>query len=676
MVTSRSRDAAFEITCTYKNIMMVEPMGKEEGLSLLRNYLSGAHPDGDMELLLESVDNIPLAISHAGSYITKRGISISSYLQELQKESGKGVSVQEDEISQLRRDARRGNSVVRTWIVTFDHICTTTPSAARLLSLMCHFARQSIPEKLLQGNYSERACTVAVAKRKSWWKRRLRTHRKKEEQSIPMAPVTPPRTVGDDLITLQDFSLIKRNNAGDEFSMHALVQLATKRWLAQNKELSFWSDRFIVILEKYLSEIGDKDFSKSESLFQHAAAATSEQPEKTSREPLIAWASLATKVAGYCNSKSAFEEEQILHGAAAYVYASTLGVDAPETLQCLQAEGHISLHMGRIAESEVMFRRILRIQRQSLGKEHLDTLQTMEQIMDTLVRQSRHAEAETLYAETLEIRLRVYGVAHPKTLDFLTWRGYNLARDTRYTEAYAVWKQAAEARSSPRDMEWIDQLDSLGIRLELDGQIHLAERYFRESLTEKQRIFPENLANSDTDYVLLPKGWLKLGRNLCMQKKWCEAEPLLRQSSAWFNSPQRRVDAEHVRPRLDSMYFHAFTLLEMGSLEDAETLCRLSLSENDGDDTELGRHVVDWLWLLARVLERSNKLEDAMQFYESAFKSAVEILGMNHEETKQINCNYEELEDRICKQRGANWRRNTGNAAGNVLSSEDTRVDV
>ncbi|USP73621.1 hypothetical protein yc1106_00895 [Curvularia clavata] len=668
LVTSRSRDSAFEITCNYKNIKTIEPMGKEEGLSLLRCYLADAHQDEDMEMLLEAVDNIPLAISHAGSYITKRGIPIKSYLQELQKENGKGVSLQEGDITQFRREAKRGNSVVKTWIVTFDHIRITTPSAARLLSLMCLFARQSIPESLLQGNYGRRTSTVA--KRKSWWKRRFQTRRKQKEQPTPVAPDAPSRTVGDDLLTLRDFNLIKKNNGADEFSMHALVQLATKRWLDQNKELSFWSERFIVILEDHLSKNRVTDFSTFENLFQHAAAAISDQPCDTSREPLIAWASLATKVAAYCNNKSAFKEQQLLHRAAADAYASTLGVDAPETIECLVAEAQILLHMGQIAESEVVFRRILRIQQLFLSPEHLDILKTKDQIMDTLARQSRTAEAEELYAEILDIRTRVYGIAHPKTQDFLTWRGYNLVRDMQYAEAYTVWKRAAQARSSPRDMAWIEQLDSLGIRLEMDGQPDLAERYFRESLAEKQRIFTEDMADSDIDYVCLPKGLLKLGRNLCIQKKWSEAEPLLQKSFAWFNSPRRKTDGEQVGARQENMYFLAVTLEQVDLLEQAENLCRLFLSENDEAGSGQGRYMVEWFWLSARVLERSQKFEDAMRCYEIAFNRAVEMMGVDHEETKSISCNYKLLADKICKQNDTISNKSTGSAAKDTQSDE------
>ena len=39
LVTSRSRDAAFQVTCNYKNIKTVEPMSETEALALLQNSL-------------------------------------------------------------------------------------------------------------------------------------------------------------------------------------------------------------------------------------------------------------------------------------------------------------------------------------------------------------------------------------------------------------------------------------------------------------------------------------------------------------------------------------------------------------------------------------------------------------------------------------------------------------
>lgn len=647
LVTSRSRDAAFEITCNYKNIKTIEPMEKEEGLSLLRSYLADAHQEEDMEMLLEAVDHIPLAISHAGSYITKRGMPIKSYLQELHKESGKEVSLLEDDIAQLRREAKRGNSVVKTWIITFDHIRQTTPSAARLLSLMCHFARQSIPKEILQGNYDEQPSPVA--KRKSWWKRRFRTRRKKEEQPIPMASGAPPRTVGDDLLTLQDFSLIKKNNGGEEFSMHALVQLTTKRWLAQNKELTFWNHRFIIILEDYLSRKGYKNFLTCENLFQHAAAAISEQPCHTLREPSVAWASLAMKVASYCNSKAALEEEQIFYGAAACVYAKTLGLDAPDTLRCALKQAHALLSMKRIAESEDAFRAVLRIQQKSLGPEHLDTLDTMEIIAETMLRQARSAEAETLYTQISEIRCRKYGISHPKTITSMSSRLSALVRNNQGVEAFAMWKKMFSTPSTPCDPRSVDQLGYIGSVLAMKGQTLDAERCYREFLVQRERILAAAKQN-DENYLRVAEAKISLASVLVTQEKYCEAEPLLYEALEACKSPAMDRFQTADLDEFEITWLLTLTLTHLDKLDKAEEVARLNLSNHYQSGSSKSYRAWEASWALGGVLERKMNLTEAMQLYKKAYEGAVKDLGADHADTKTYDRDYKALEQKVCRE--------------------------
>jgi hypothetical protein len=155
LVTSRSRDAAFQVTCNYKNIQTVEPMNESEALTLLRTQLEGEHEDENMRTLVETLDYIPLAITHAAAHISRRSLPIRDYLQELQTGDELSGSLLDEDIAQLRRTTGRSGSVIATWRITFEYVRKTMPSAARLLSLMCLFDRQDIPEALLQGQYGE-----------------------------------------------------------------------------------------------------------------------------------------------------------------------------------------------------------------------------------------------------------------------------------------------------------------------------------------------------------------------------------------------------------------------------------------------------------------------------------------------------------------------------------------
>ena len=54
----------------------------------------------------------------------------------------------------------------------------------------------------------------------------------------------------DDIYTLIGYSLIATNIKGNEFEMHLLVQLSTKKWLKLKNELGKWKERYITIMGK------------------------------------------------------------------------------------------------------------------------------------------------------------------------------------------------------------------------------------------------------------------------------------------------------------------------------------------------------------------------------------------------------------------------------------------
>ncbi|KAI4712052.1 hypothetical protein J4E89_003498 [Alternaria sp. Ai002NY15] len=495
LVTSRSRDAAFQITCNYKNIKHVEPMSEAEAIALLQTHLEDSHEDEDKRLLVETVDYIPLAITHAAAYISRRSLPIRDYLQELSTKDEEDSNALEEDIPQLRRKAGRSNSIVKTWKITFEYVRKTMPSASRLLSLMCLFDRQDIPEALLQGQYSEVILSSRNI-RKSWWKRRPHTRRKKIEQQSLSCPKSLPRDFEDDWLALRDFSLIKMNRDRRHFSMHPLVQFTTKRWLVQHDELDIWSQHFIRILDDRFHDSDDGDFKRCEPLIAHAYAAIPYRPSNAAIHPLRAWASLTRKIARYYDQRTGLEIAQDLYRVAAEAFGTTGGKKTPEALKC---------------------------------------------------------QAEAIQMQSLEVRVRNFGLAHPSTQESLTKRGYFLLAGSRYNEAYVTWKQASEARNVARDTSWVKELDLIGLRLQLDGRSADAEYYLRESLSEKERMFGED--NDST----VPEAAATLARILLSQEKYIEAEALLRRALSWYDSSEFYDNPERFQTMSDLAHTIAHT---------------------------------------------------------------------------------------------------------------------
>jgi hypothetical protein len=668
LVTSRSRDAAFEITCNYKNIKLVEPMSETEALLLLQTQLEDSHADEDMKQLVETVDYIPLAITHAAAYISRRSLPIPEYLQELGSKDERDTNALEDEIPQLRRSAGRSNSIIKTWKITFEYVRKAMPSAARLLSLMCLFDRQDIPEALLQGRYSEMILTSRETC-KPWWRRRPRMRSKKKEQRLIPTSKTLPCDFEDDWLTLRDFSLIKMNKDRKHFSMHPLVQFTTKKWLVQNSELDVWSQQFIYVLNENFHDADDGTFKKCEPILAHAYAAIPYRPSDTAVQPLRAWASLTRKVARYYDQRTWLEMAQNLYRVAAEAFEISLGPKAQEALKCRTQQALVLFQTDRNTESEILFRRILLSQQEALGLEHLDTLDTMDRIGDALAFQRRHSDAEVLHKQALQVRLRKFGPAHPCTQESLIKRGYFLLRGSRYSEAYATWKQAFEARNTIRDTTWVKELDLIGLSLQLYGRPFDAEHYLRESLVEKERMFGEEKDST------VPEAAATLARTLLVQEKYTEAEPLLRRAMAWYDACS--FSDSPVRSQLMSELAH--TLSCTNKLEEAEALAKLCLSLRYETAGPQARETLEIMWILAGIFKKQERFLEALTLYRKSYEGAIKTLGEGHADTKDYKHDYQELDQFLTQKSSVVVKENRGASAMNsaiIFGNEDANTET
>jgi tetratricopeptide (TPR) repeat protein len=634
LITSRSRDAAFQVTCNYKYILTVEPMTESEAMALLRSQLEETHPETEMKLLAETLGFVPLAISQAAANVSRRSLPIANYLEELRKGNERSASLLDENSPQLRRDSGRSNSIVATWKVTFEYVRKTTPSAARLLSLMCFFDRQDIPEALLEGQYGEQVNIKSQTYRKTWWKRKLRVKRRKTELlSVKILPCD----FETDWLTLRDFSLIKINQTRGNFSMHPMVQFTTMKWLVLHKEHDAWSQHFTSLMNDNLPDPERAGVKACDGLIAHAFAAVPYRPVDEATRPLQTWAELTLKVADYYKHRhSAFDFAQKLYCVVAEAFDIVFGQTATTPLQLHIKRGTILMFLGRNTEAEKLHRRTLQLQSDTLGPNHTDTLATMDHVGDTLAAQGRDSEAEELFVQALNTRLRLLGSKHEITQNALSTRGAYLRRKNRSNEAYKVWRLAYEARvqsdSSIYDLEWADQITSLGLWPLISGNGESAERFFRESLSERSK------GPLDEGYALC---LANLARALAAQSNHRGAEPLFQRAYEWYD---QQASAKFDHDKLTVTMELAMVLSESDdNLDKAEQHTRQCLTkllksgEAKTDDVCAVRHI------LGNVLGKQGRFEEALDQYKQAYEGAKEFSGEQHGDTQEYLRSYTTL---------------------------------
>jgi hypothetical protein len=282
-------------------------MDKAEGLALFEKKLGAQEDSGCVAKLAEALDYMPLAIVQAAAYISQRAprYSLTRYLDEYTKSERKQTSLLNYEGGQLRRDWEAKNSIIITWQISFEHIQQTRQSAANLLSLMSFFDRQGIPEALLRNRTKHRNTEKRHNERgNNDWDSHGNDDMSQSSASDDEGEFE------DDVLALQNFCFISVDTSGISFEMHALVQLATRKWLEANGKLEQWNQRFISNLCAEYPTGDYENWSICQALFAHAKLATRQQPK--SEASLVEWATLLYHAAWYAWKKgNAVEAEEL-----------------------------------------------------------------------------------------------------------------------------------------------------------------------------------------------------------------------------------------------------------------------------------------------------------------------------------------------------------------------------
>jgi hypothetical protein len=228
LVTSRDLRVALNLVGSTNNITQVDAMTEGDALTLLKSRIPVDElSERDASLLIQSLEGIPLAVTHAAAYIAVKlpDFSISEYLKLFyESEENQSYLLNIQEAKDMRRDPSGSHAVITTWQMSFELIRETNPKAADVLSLMAMYDRQGIPDFLLDHDLS-----------------RLQSREPPYEElyKFPLSKLDFTEAI----TPLIRFSLIKKQatvQSGQSevklFTMHSLVQLATKTWLRVHEE--------------------------------------------------------------------------------------------------------------------------------------------------------------------------------------------------------------------------------------------------------------------------------------------------------------------------------------------------------------------------------------------------------------------------------------------------------
>jgi hypothetical protein len=151
LATSRRRDVALSMSGSETAIIQVDVFSPEEAVTCFRQLLPNDNAaDDDILSLAKDLGFLPLAIRQAASYISNQSASITEYSNCLTSSESSTLLLLEQEFRDIMRTDDVPNSVLRTWLVSFEQIRNQNQDAANMLCFMATLDRSGVQDFILQ----------------------------------------------------------------------------------------------------------------------------------------------------------------------------------------------------------------------------------------------------------------------------------------------------------------------------------------------------------------------------------------------------------------------------------------------------------------------------------------------------------------------------------------------
>jgi hypothetical protein len=322
LITSRNTIAATNLVGRSCGLVQVEPVGEKDVLQLLQTRVPfGDVSRADAKALVHKLECIPLAITHAGSYIQTRALTttIATYLDLFRESEANQVHLlSKNELKDIRRDHSIRHAVTVTWQISFQHIQATKPQAANLSTLMSMFDKQGIPRWLLQGT----TCQLDF---------------------------------DDALAPLLGFSFVRMETGEQALAMHRLVQLSMRQWLETKSELSKWVKESILALNAALPSEDYDTWEQCRVLLPHLKEILSHRTED--KEDLRKQAGSADSARWYLSRRGEYTAAEGFSRSSLDIREKALAREHPDTLTSVNDRRSVLGRQGKYEEVKSMHRR-------------------------------------------------------------------------------------------------------------------------------------------------------------------------------------------------------------------------------------------------------------------------------------------------------------------------------
>jgi len=546
----------------------------------------------DATSLAEELEGLPLALEMAAATIRERHCSLADYRRLWRESRDTLIGPNEPVISTYPRNID---------VALLGAVGQLAAEAHTLLERLAFFAPDPVPAFLL-------------------------------DVPVPNGG-TAPEAAWQALDDLAAHSLASRDPDGAGFTVHRLVQDATRRRLDAATASRRLAEALDWVDTAFAGDPEDvHNWPKLDPLAPHAWALLWAADRAGITEPTTR---LMRALGRLFQGKGEFARAEPLMRRALAINEASFGADHPNVARDLNNLAVLLQATNRLGEAEPLMRRALGIEEASVGNDHPDVATALNNLAQLLRATNRLAEAEPMMRRALAIDEASVGGDHPEVAIRLNNLAQLLQETNRLAEAEPLMRRAIA----------IDEADlgadhpNVAIRLNNLAQLLQDTNRLAEAESLMRRALAIDEASLGADHPEVAIHLNNLATLLQDTNRLAEAEPLMRRALA-IDEASLGNDHPNVAVRLNNL---ASLLRATNRLGEAEPLMRRALGIDEASYGKDHPNVAIRLNNLAGLLRATNRLGEAEPLYRRAlaiFCALEAAIGRSHPSRETVQGNY------------------------------------
>lgn len=357
-----------------------------------------------LEVLLNELDWLPLAIFQAGCFLGKTATSIDGYLSELAHLAWCSKVVND---YATWSESYLSSNLLRVWIISTRYIYQHSEVAYAILHTLAYFSSQDITSELVE---------AAVSNNLS---------RKGD------TPSTRLQEIETAVVLLQEVSFMRSsmNELGElRYSIHKTTQEAAR----------IASATVINILKTSITQGSNPNLQVTSSIGSDQSL-NSFAPESTN-SPFFHTAIKIVTNPIHDNARRSINRygNYLIHTLQLSYTAEKQGRKREAAELFMLLSGYFSKQQAW-RDMETVVRKSLELRTEVLGEKHTDTLWSFGTLASSLYAQARYKEAAEMFSHSWALRHEVLGAIHPHTIWSMSFLAIAYGMQGQYREAESIF---------------------------------------------------------------------------------------------------------------------------------------------------------------------------------------------------------------------------------------------